>query len=158
MTLYYEYEPNEFEVWWGQPVNGISHPMDIRTMWSPEELEAIGLYTPLPAAAVPAGKQVVDTKVKRVSGKVKFVNTLENIPPNPVPARISPLQARKALRQLGWKEGVDAYIATLPEEQREEWEYATEIWRNNAVIEAGIAAGVLGSSQVDQIFILGETL
>lgn len=49
-------------------------------------------------------------------------------PPEPPPPReVSPLQVRRALRQLGAIAAVNAYVATLPEEDQEAWEYAVAI-------------------------------
>ncbi len=79
-------------------------------------------------------------------------------PPAPVPQSMSPLQARRALRAAGLKAAVDAYVATLPEEEQEAWEYATEVRRDNEVIAAGAAALGLSAEQVDDIFRLGPTL
>lgn len=157
MTLHHEYQPEVFRPWYGEPINGVSHPLDIEQLWSAEELAAIDLYVAADAEPIPADKMAVSTDVQRVAGVVRYVHILEDAP-HSVPARITPLQARKALRTLGYKAGVDAYVASLPEEQAEEWEYATEIWRSNAVIAAGIAAGVLTAAQVDEVFVLGATL
>lgn len=79
-------------------------------------------------------------------------------PPAPVPSSLSPLQARRALRQLGLKAAVDAYVATLGEEEQEEWEYAIEVQRTGPTINNGWA--LLGRSQaeLDDLFRLGATL
>lgn len=79
-------------------------------------------------------------------------------PPVPVPTSISPLQARKALRQAGLKAAVDAYVASLSEEEQEEWEYAIEVQRTGPTINNGWA--LLGRSQaeLDDLFRLGATL
>jgi hypothetical protein len=79
-------------------------------------------------------------------------------PPPAVPTSITPLQARKALRAAGIKPAVDAYLATLGEEEQEEWDYAIEVRRDNATINNGWA--LLGRSQaeLDDLFRLGATL
>lgn len=70
-----------------------------------------------------------------------------------IPTSITPLQARKALRAAGYKSAVDAYVATLSEEDQEEWEYATAVERTHPVIVNGGAALGLTSDQIDQLFI-----
>lgn len=77
---------------------------------------------------------------------------------SPVPLAVSPLQARKALRHVGLKAVVDAYVASLSDEEQEEWEYAPEIRRDHAVLNAGWEA--LGKTQpeLDDLFRLAATL
>lgn len=76
----------------------------------------------------------------------------------PVPASLSPLQARKALRQAGLKAAVDAYVDTLSEEEQEEWEYAVEVHRSNATLNTGWALLGRSQSELDDLFRLGATL
>lgn len=72
--------------------------------------------------------------------------------PPPVPARVTPLQARKALRAAGLKSQVDAYVATLSDEAKEEWEYCVTVDRSNGlVVEAATALGMT-SGQIDDLF------
>lgn len=71
-----------------------------------------------------------------------------------VPQTITPLQARKALRQAGVFEQVQAYVATLTPAEQDEWEYALEIRRDNAILVAGAAALSL---DLDELFVLGAT-
>jgi hypothetical protein len=79
-------------------------------------------------------------------------------PPPVVPASITPLQARRALRAAGLKEAADAHIATLPEEEQEAWEYATIVERTHpAILSAAAALGMTGE-QLDELFLLGSTL
>ncbi|WP_395448697.1 hypothetical protein ACHMW7_28485 [Aminobacter sp. UC22_36] len=157
MPLYHEHAPNNFRPWQGEPINDVTHPRDIEQVWSVAELAAVGLFAPAPAEAVPEGKVAISIAVQRLAGVVRYVNDLADAPPPPVPNSISPLQARKALRVAGFKAAVDAYVATLPEADQEEWEYATEVRRDNAVISAGVAAGIMTNEQVDDLFRLGET-
>jgi sugar phosphate isomerase/epimerase len=78
--------------------------------------------------------------------------------PTPVPESISPLQARKALRQAGLLPVVTSALDAADEETREAWEYATEIRRENALV-AAIAAGVgMTAEQIDDLFRLAGTL
>lgn len=79
-------------------------------------------------------------------------------PPVPVPGAMTPLQARRALRAAGLKEAVEGYIATLPEETRETWEYAISIERDHPIILGCAAALNLTGEQIDNLFRLGVTL
>jgi hypothetical protein len=76
----------------------------------------------------------------------------------PVPTTVTPLQARKVLRIAGFKEQVEAYIATLSEEAREEWEYCIEVRRDNPTVLAAATALNLTKTQIDELFVLGATL
>lgn len=69
-----------FSRWTGEAINGVRYPMSIEKHWTTEDLAAIDLYAPAPAAAVPNGKVVTATTVQRIDGVVQFVNTLEDAP------------------------------------------------------------------------------
>jgi hypothetical protein len=75
-----------------------------------------------------------------------------------VPSRVTPLQARKALRAANLKTQVDVFIAGLSAEKREEWEYCIEVRRDNALIAAAATSLGLSSSAVDDLFRLAATL
>ena len=158
MTLYLEHEPGEFRAWQGEAIGDVTHPHNIEQKWSAADLAAIALFAPAPAEDPPIGKRVASTPVQRVAGVVRYVHVLEDVPSPPVPQSISPLQARKALRIKGFRAAVDAYVAMLSDDEQEEWEYATEIRRDNSIIGAGVAAGIMTEAQVDEVFILGDTL
>ena len=74
-----------------------------------------------------------------------------------VPKTVTPLQIRKALRQTGLKADVDAYVATLDEEEREEWVYCTVVRRDHAVLNAGAMALGKTSADLDDLFRLAAT-
>jgi hypothetical protein len=79
--------------------------------------------------------------------------------PEPVvPSEVGPLQIRKALRAAGLKALVDQFLESLSEEQREEWEYATVVRRDNGTLNQ--AATLLGktSREIDDLFRLAATL
>jgi hypothetical protein len=75
-----------------------------------------------------------------------------------VPDVVTPLQMRKALRHLSLKDSVDAYLASLPEEAVEEWEYATEIHRDNPFIESARLALNMSEAEADELFALAATM
>ncbi len=69
-----------------------------------------------------------------------------------------PLQMRKALRQTGDYAVVQAAMAQADEETREAWECASEIRRMDPMIEAMRAAIGMTAEDVDNIFLLAQTL
>lgn len=76
----------------------------------------------------------------------------------PVPVSVTPLQMRRALRATGLKATVDAALAAQSEEVREEWEFASEVRRDNATLNA--LGNDLGKSpaDLDSLFQLAATL
>jgi hypothetical protein len=70
----------------------------------------------------------------------------------PVPAAITPLQARRALRAADLLDAVNAWIATQPDDAQEAWEYCIEIRRDDALIAGAQAALGLTAEQVDVLF------
>lgn len=92
---------------------------------------------------------------------------VEEVPPEPAPAQpepdpvlagLWPLQLRKALRAVGAKAAFEAYVANLPEEQREEWEFGVWFPRDHALLNDGWAAIGRSSAALDDLFALGATL
>jgi hypothetical protein len=69
-----------------------------------------------------------------------------------------PLQMRKALRQTGDYAAVTAAMAQADEETQEAWEYASEVRRTDPMIEA--MRLVLGKTaeEVDNLFLLAQSL
>lgn len=76
----------------------------------------------------------------------------------PVPDSVTPLQMRKALRQLGMKPTIDAFLSTLDEEALEEWEYATAIDRYNPTLMTAAGLLPMTEGQVDDLFRLAASL
>lgn len=74
------------------------------------------------------------------------------VDPRPVPVAVSPLQWRKALRVLGLKPAIDAFIAAADDETREAYEYAVEYRRDDPTLNT--AAELLGksSAELDDLF------
>jgi hypothetical protein len=75
-----------------------------------------------------------------------------------VPVEVTPLQIRRALRQLGMYDSVAAYIETQSDDVKDAWEYAITIYRNDSmIISAGEALGVT-DDDIDDLFRLASTL
>jgi hypothetical protein len=105
MTLYLETSEG-FKEWKGEPIDGKRHPLNIESVWKPDELAAIGLYAPVDPG-VPPGKVVVGERIARERGQVVKVYQFEDAPPeirpptieqelSDIKARLDALEAAKA--------------------------------------------------------------
>lgn len=83
----------------------------------------------------------IDEELDRLASLPRAVD------PRPVPVAVSPLQWRKALRVLGLKPAIDAFIAAADEEVREAYEYAGEYRRDDPTLTT--VAELLGKSSAD---------
>lgn len=79
-------------------------------------------------------------------------------PPARVPAAVTPLQARKALRRAGLLVTVTSAVQAAGEEAQEEWDYAVEVRRDNARLVAIAAAAGMTEADIDDLFRLAATL
>lgn len=77
-------------------------------------------------------------------------------PPVPVPTTVSMRQARLALLAAGKLEAVSTAIEGLPSPQKDaaqiEWEFATNVERNSAVVQLLAAALELDDGALDELF------
>lgn len=79
--------------------------------------------------------------------------------PLPVPTVVTPLQMRKAIRAAGLKPTVDAFIASLDDDEiTEAWEYATQINRNDPFIALALTGLGWSDEQADELFILAASV
>ncbi|WP_430438988.1 hypothetical protein [Shinella sp.] len=165
MTLYLEQPSGDFTPWDGATfINDVLHPPNIEQLWAAQDLQAIGLWRDdmiAPAADVPAGKIIVATDVKRVDGIVTFSHTLEDVPVY-VPQSVTRRQARLALLAAGLLTAVEAAIEGMDEPARTaakiEWEDATEIRRDHALIASLAVELNLSSDQLDELFIAASEI
>ena len=73
-------------------------------------------------------------------------------PPEPVPQRITALQARRALLAADMLDRVEAAIARQPRAVQIAWEYATEIYRDDPMlVEVAQEIGV-NTNTLDDLF------
>jgi hypothetical protein len=83
-------------------------------------------------------------------------------PPPPIPSVISMRQARLVLLSQGLLVQVDATIDAMDEPARSaaqiEWEYATELRRDNPLVTAMQASMSLTDAQVDAMFTAGAAI
>jgi len=79
-------------------------------------------------------------------------------PPPPVPDSVSPLQARRALRNVGLLDTVNDIVAAADDDTRDAWEYTIEVRRDSPILSA--LAGQLGMTdeQIDDLFRVAATL
>ncbi len=79
-----------------------------------------------------------------------------------IPKSITARQARLALLQIGKLADVTAAIANLQSPMKEqvgiEWEYATDIYRNNGFIDALGSALGLDKNALDDLFIAAKSI
>ena len=124
--------------------------------WTSEELAAIGVH-PIVEPPIPEGKVATGSTLEWNGETVTRVWQLEDYVV-PVPASASPLQIRKALRQMELKASIDAYLATQDDETQESWEYAVQIERDNPLIAAAAAELEKTDAEIDDLFRLAATL
>jgi hypothetical protein len=75
-----------------------------------------------------------------------------------VPAEVSPIKARRALRVVGLLPVVEAALAQAGEEAQETWEYAVTIPRDEPMLNAIAEQLGMTSAQLDALFILAASL
>jgi hypothetical protein len=73
-------------------------------------------------------------------------------PPEPVPERVSALQARRALLAADMLDRVEAAIAQQPRAIQIAWEYATEIYRDDPALATAAQAIGLDADALDDLF------
>jgi|YNPMSStandDraft_2_1061718.scaffolds.fasta_scaffold45960_1 hypothetical protein len=73
-------------------------------------------------------------------------------PPEPVPQRITALQARRALLAADMLDSVEAAIARQPREVQIAWEYATELHRDDPMLAAVAQTIGLDAVTLDDLF------
>lgn len=82
--------------------------------------------------------------------------------PVPVPSAVSMRQARLALLQAGKLADVDTAVAALPSPAKEaaqvEWEYATEVRRDSALMQQLATVIGLDATALDALFVQAASL
>jgi len=86
---------------------------------------------------------------------------LENLPPAPIPSKVPMRKARRALRAAGLLAMVDQALASIPgpagDDARDDWEYSSEVHRDNPTLQALATALRLTDEQLDQLFITADS-
>lgn len=93
------------------------------------------------------------------AGDVWNGSTFEAAPPEPpiVPSDVTMRQARLALLEQGLLATVDANMASATEADQIEWEYATYVYRDSALVSNMAASLGLTDTDIDNLFILAGT-
>lgn len=80
----------------------------------------------------------------------------------PIPAAVNMRQARLALLSAGLLASVNTAIASIAgapgDAARIEWEFAQEVRRDSALVQSLIPSLGLTNTQIDNLFVLAETL
>jgi hypothetical protein len=76
----------------------------------------------------------------------------------PVPSSVSPLQARRALRQVGLIDQVNTMVASADPDAKDAWEYSNQVERTNPIVLALAAQLNLNDATLDNLFRLASTL
>ena len=75
-----------------------------------------------------------------------------------VPQTVTPLQMRRALRQVGFMDAVQQWAASAGPDAQDAWEYAVAFERSNSSIVAAAAALGKTPAQIDDLFRLAASL
>lgn len=75
----------------------------------------------------------------------------------PVPQSVSPRQMRRALNAMNLRDAIEQYVATLPRDEQDDWEYGLTVERTSPIIETGRTLLGMSVDQVDDLFRLAET-
>lgn len=122
------------------------------------ELERAGL-SGLPIAWLPTGEITgKDDLSAQQKALLDLVLAVHDPRLTPVPSGVTPLQMRRALRQSGMRDQVEAYVLTLDPDSKDAWEWASVIERNNPIIVTGAVALGLSRDEMDDLFRLAGTL
>lgn len=70
--LYREMPDGSFKPWFGEELDGVWHSRNIESLWTEEELAAVGLFKAI-VPEPPPGKHSVADRVERVDGVVQHV-------------------------------------------------------------------------------------
>ena len=83
---------------------------------------------------------------------------VEPDPQSLIPQSVSMRQARLALHAAGLLNGINAAITKIGGAAQIEWEYATEVRRDNPLIEMVRQANSMTVEQIDQLFIAASQI
>lgn len=156
ITHYNLYRPRA----WGETLFGVNA--------TDEEYIACGLYPILDQqTSFDPETQIQDSVYYEISDtSVLKKNTVRNLTAEEleekrkalIPTVVSMRQARLALLQAGLLTAVNTAINTAEEAVKIEWEYATEVKRDHALVQSLASALSLTETQLDELFTLAGTL
>lgn len=97
---------------------------------------------------------------QRVDVNADPVALVPYTPPAPapvVPASVTPWQIRRALNTTGLRSTVEAAVAASDQDVKDGWEFATEIRRDNVLLNAMASNLGMTPQQVDDLFFLASS-
>jgi hypothetical protein len=106
--------------------------------------------------AAPLHAQIAEIKAAKQAADEAEALRISLLPP-PVPFSVTPWQMRRALNQIGLRSTVESAVAAASQDNRDGWEYALEIRRDNQLLANMAAALGMGESQLDDLFRLAGT-
>lgn len=110
------------------------------------------LATIQPAAAVPDGKQVISKTVELVEGVPTYVHVLEDIPPPPIPDRVTARQFKLQLLASDMLDDVEAWVAGQSRAVQIAYANSGTFARSEPIMQAGFAALGFTEQQGDAFF------
>lgn len=139
-----------YELWNGEPINGVRHPKNIESVWSKEDLEAAGFHI-VDLPVVPNGQKVTDQAIVEVEGKPVVEYTLVEESPADFPLTARQLRLGLIRNGIPLSTVINAIAGIQDELQRDEaqvyWEYSTHIRWEHPMTQALIA--IAGIKQAD---------
>ena len=85
---------NDVVPWNGEPVDGIYYQLNVETLWTADQLTAVGLYPVIPFV-VPPGRIIVGPAIYRLVGmpKTAGATVTQTFSTEPAPPPILPIDA-----------------------------------------------------------------
>lgn len=111
-----------------------------------------------PADPVPEVKRVASTSVELIAGEPKYVHVLEDVPPPPVPDRVTARQFKLQLLADGILDQVESWIATQSQAVQIAYANSGTFVRDEPMMQAGFAALGFTPEQVDAFFTAADRL
>ena len=130
-----------------------SFPRVIQQEHLPEGYVIVSYGTP---PELDENQVAVPSVVAEIDGVWQYTYTVADVQPS-VPDSITMRQARLQLLSAGLLDTINQALATNPAAQIE-WEYATEVFRNNPLIASVQEQLSMTDEQIDQLFIAASKL
>lgn len=80
------------QIWTGQPVNGLTHQINVDQLWSDADLNAAGIYR-VQEFVVPAGQQLASLDAAYTLQGTVVVQTYPTVP---IPAKVTKINSKGA--------------------------------------------------------------
>jgi hypothetical protein len=110
------------------------------------------------ADPVPEGRQIVSTSVEMVGGAPKYVNVVEDIPPAPVPDRVTARQFKLQLLAAGLLDQVETWVGQQDQAVQIAYASSGTFLRTEPMMETGFAALGFTSGQIDDFYTAAAAL